>query len=96
MARLMEKKKLVIEKETQLQRWSVALDREGARQRRVAETLEAEMSAAEAAASAADIRLTESKRLEEANHAAGECLFIISVWAIPLTACFVYRYRPND
>ena len=82
MARLMEKKKLVIEKETQLQRWSVSLDREGARQRRVAETLEAEMSAAEAAASAADIRLTESKRLEEANHAAGECLFIISVWAI--------------
>ena len=47
MARLMEKKKLVIEKETQLQRWSVSLDREGARQRRVAETLEAEMSAAE-------------------------------------------------
>jgi hypothetical protein len=96
MARLMEKKKLVIEKETQLQRWSVSLDREGARQRRVAETLEAEMSAAEAAASAADIRLTESKRLEEANHAAGEFFFIISVWAIRLTACFVYRYRPND
>jgi len=40
------------------------------------------MSAAEAAASAADIRLTESKRLEEANYAAGELLFIISVWAI--------------
>ena len=32
----MEKKKFVLEKETQLQRWSVALDREGARQRRVA------------------------------------------------------------
>ena len=45
-ARLMEKKKFVLEKETQLQRWSVALDREGARQRRVAESMEAEMSAA--------------------------------------------------
>ena len=54
-ARLMEKKKFVLEKETQLQRWSVALDREGARQRRVAESLEAEMSAAEAAAAAAEI-----------------------------------------